>query len=127
MWYDLAYIEKEVYGDIMPCAARISAKIVETSKNPLFGQDLLIYQIRLKMTVRKTVTPETASASIPAPTQPKANAPVPTAMSTFVGMILWVADLIQKKIIIFAGLIILAIAIVLYGRKRRRDRLMSLF
>ena len=42
-------------------------------------------------------------------------------------MLLWVADLIQKNTIIFVGIIILAIAIFLYGRKRRRDRLMYLF
>ena len=77
----------------------------------------------------ETVTPESASANTPLPTQltPKVIAPAPTAMSTFMGMILWVADLIQKNIIIFAGLIILVIAIFLYGRKRRRDRLMYLF
>ncbi len=74
-----------------------------------------------------TVTQEPTSVSTPAPVPPKANAPAPTAMSTFMGMILWVVDLIQKNIIIFAGLIILAIAIFLHGRKRRRDRLMYLF
>jgi hypothetical protein len=77
----------------------------------------------------ETVTPESASANTSAHPQltPKVIAPAPTAMSTFSGMILWVADLIQKNIIIFAGLSILAIAIFLYGRKRRRDRLMYLF
>jgi len=75
----------------------------------------------------ETVTPETVPANIPVPAQPTVNAPAPTAMSTFMGMILWVADLIQKNIVIFSGLIIIAVAIFLYGRKRRRDRLMYLF
>jgi PKD repeat protein len=74
----------------------------------------------------ETVILEPTSVSTPEPVPPTANAPAPTAMSTFMGMILWVADLIQKNIIIFAGLIILAIAIFLHGRKRRRDRLMYL-
>jgi PKD repeat protein len=73
------------------------------------------------------VTPESTSAiTTPVPIEPKANVPAPTAMSMFMGMILWVADLIQKNAIIFVGIVILAIAIFLYERKRRRDRLMKL-
>ena len=75
----------------------------------------------------ETGTPESIPSGTPVPQPPKANAPAPTAMSTFVGMILWVAELIQKNIVIFAGIIILAVAIFFYGRKRRRDRLMYLF
>ena len=75
----------------------------------------------------ETVTPEPTSVSTPAPVPPKANAPAPTAMSTFVGMILWISDLVQKNVIIFIGVIILAVALFLHGRKRRRDRLMYLF
>jgi PKD repeat protein len=75
----------------------------------------------------ETVTPESIPGSTPAPPLPKGNAPAPTAMSTFVGMILWAADLIQKNMILFIGILILAAGIFLYGRKRRRDRLMYLF
>ncbi len=75
----------------------------------------------------ETITPETTPASTPVSPPPKANAPVPTAMSTFMGMILWVSDIIQKNIVIFVGIIIITIAIFLHGRKRRRDRLMYLF
>ncbi len=76
----------------------------------------------------ETVAPETISvSSTPAPVVPKASTPAPTAMSTFMGMIMWIADLIQKNIVFFVGVIILAIGIFLYGRKRRRDRLMYLF
>jgi hypothetical protein len=70
----------------------------------------------------KTVVQEPAPVT-PAPTQLTPKAPPPTAMSTFVGMMLWVADIIQKNILVFAGIIIIAVAIFLYGRKRRRDRL----
>ena len=70
----------------------------------------------------KTVAQEPASVT-PAPTQLTPKAPAPTAMSTFAGMMLWVAGIIQKNIVVFVGVIIIAVAIFLYGRKRRRDRL----
>ena len=41
-------------------------------------------------------------------------------------MILWIIDSAIKNIIITAALVILAVAVFLYGRKRRRDRIMSL-
>jgi len=52
--------------------------------------------------------------------------PAPTAFSTFSSMILWVIDSAIKNIILTSGLVILAAAIFLYGRKRRRDRIMYL-
>jgi hypothetical protein len=76
----------------------------------------------------KSVTTEPAFANTPAPAQivPKAVALPPSAMTTFVGLILVIANLIAKNVIIFAGIVIVVIAIFLYGRKRRRDRLMKL-
>ncbi|MGA2912163.1 MAG: hypothetical protein ABSE07_01455 [Methanoregula sp.] len=64
----------------------------------------------------------------PAPTQliPKPIAPPLTAMSTFVGMIRQAANAKERDMIIFVGIISIAVAIFLYGRKRRRERLMYL-
>jgi hypothetical protein len=70
----------------------------------------------------KTNAPEPAPVT-PAPTQLIPKAPAPTAMSIFVGMMLWVGDIIQKNMLVFVGIIIIAVAIFLYGRKRRRDKL----
>jgi LPXTG-motif cell wall-anchored protein len=47
-------------------------------------------------------------------------------MSTFSGMILWIIDMVTKNVLIIAGIVILAVALFLYGRKRRRDRVMYL-
>jgi LPXTG-motif cell wall-anchored protein len=47
-------------------------------------------------------------------------------MSTFSGMILWIIDMMTKNVLIIAGIVILAVALFLYGRKRRRDRVMYL-
>jgi LPXTG-motif cell wall-anchored protein len=47
-------------------------------------------------------------------------------MSTFSGMILWIIDLVTKNVLIVAGIVILVVALFLYGRKRRRDRVMFL-
>jgi LPXTG-motif cell wall-anchored protein len=47
-------------------------------------------------------------------------------MSTFSGMILWIIDMMTKNVLIIAGIVILAVALFLYGRKRRRDRVMHL-
>ena len=77
--------------------------------------------------MQKLATPESTPESTIALPTPKGNAPAPTAMSTFVGMILWAADLIQKNLILFIGILVLAVGIFLFGRKRRRDRLMYLF
>jgi hypothetical protein len=70
----------------------------------------------------KTVAQEPASVT-PSPTQLTPKAPAPTAMSIFVGMMIWVAEIIQKNIFVFAGIGVIAVAIFLYGRKRRRDRM----
>jgi LPXTG-motif cell wall-anchored protein len=47
-------------------------------------------------------------------------------MSTFSGMILWIIDGVSKNVLVVAGAIILAVALFLYGRKRRRERVMYL-
>jgi LPXTG-motif cell wall-anchored protein len=47
-------------------------------------------------------------------------------MSTFSGMILWIIDMVTKNVLIVAGIVILAVALFLYDRKRRRDRVMYL-
>jgi len=41
-------------------------------------------------------------------------------------MILWVVDMVTKHILVVAGAAILVAAVYLYGRKRRRDRVMYL-
>jgi hypothetical protein len=50
--------------------------------------------------------------------------PPPTAMSIFAGMMLWIVNLVIKNAVISGGLVILAVLIFLYGRKRRRDRIL---
>jgi PKD repeat protein len=75
----------------------------------------------------KAVAPSPTITS--APTQLPARVvapPPPTAMSTFSGMILWFIDLVTKNVLVVAGIVILAVALFLYGRKRRRDRVMYL-
>jgi LPXTG-motif cell wall-anchored protein len=47
-------------------------------------------------------------------------------MSIFSGMILWIIDMVTKNALVVAGVVILAVALFLYGRKRRRDRVMYL-
>jgi len=71
--------------------------------------------------------PPDAAADMPAqiPETPAAS-PAPTAFSTFSSMILWVIDSAMKNIVLTAGLVILVVAVLLYGRKRRRDRIMYL-
>ena len=77
----------------------------------------------------RAVSPAPPGAATDMPTQipaiPEAP-PAPTAFSTFSSMILWVIDSAIKNILLTAGLVILAVAIFLYGRKRRRDRIMYL-
>jgi LPXTG-motif cell wall-anchored protein len=53
--------------------------------------------------------------------------PPPTAMSIFTGMILWVVDIVTKNVLVVAGIAVLVASVYLYGRKRRRDRIMYLF
>jgi hypothetical protein len=62
----------------------------------------------------------------PLPTN-KAITPVPTVMRSFMGKILWGADLIYRKYNNSRQAIILAMAIILMGRKQYRDRFMLLF
>ena len=73
----------------------------------------------------RTETPEPSTAATIIPTPAITIAPLPpTAISTLIGMVIWIADLITKNLMIVAGLVILAVALLLYGRKRRRDRIM---
>jgi len=39
-------------------------------------------------------------------------------------MILWIIDLVIKNVLVVAGIVILAVVLFLYGRKRKRDRVM---
>jgi len=74
-----------------------------------------------------TPAPPAAVTSIPTPPPPAAiNPPPPTALSVFSGILMWVSDMVIKNAVFVAGLVILAVAILLYGRKRRRDRVMYL-
>jgi beta propeller repeat protein len=76
----------------------------------------------------KTVAPPQTVTQIPAqsPTRGAVAPPAPTAMSTFSGMILWIVDMMTKNVLVIAGIVIVAVALFLYGRKRRRDRVMYL-
>jgi beta propeller repeat protein len=75
----------------------------------------------------KTVLPTPSVTSEPARSPPQVPAPPPpTAMSIFSGMILWIIDMVTKNVLVVAGVVILAVALFLYGRKRRRDRVMYL-
>jgi beta propeller repeat protein len=75
----------------------------------------------------KAVAPSPTITHVPAQLAPQVVAPPPpTAMSTFSGMILWIVGMVTKNVLIVAGIVILAVSLFLYGRKRRRDRLMYL-
>jgi LPXTG-motif cell wall-anchored protein len=39
-------------------------------------------------------------------------------------MILWIIDMVTENVLVVAGVVILAVALFLYGRKRRRERVM---
>ncbi len=74
----------------------------------------------------KSTAPAAQSAFLtPAPTA-NTNAVTPpppaNAMSAFIGMMFWIATLIAQNLIIFAGIVIIAVAVILYARKRRIDR-----
>ncbi|MCJ7741920.1 MAG: LPXTG cell wall anchor domain-containing protein [Methanoregula sp.] len=75
----------------------------------------------------KTVPASPSVTPVPAQLPPHVAAPPPTAISTFSGMILWIIDMVTKNVLIVAGIVILAVALFLYGRKRRRDRVIHLF
>ncbi len=49
--------------------------------------------------------------------------PSPTIMTTFTGMILWVVNLMIRNPVVLAGIVILAVGIILFVWKQRRDRL----
>jgi hypothetical protein len=75
----------------------------------------------------KAVTSSPSVTPMPAQLPPHVVAPPPpTAMSIFTGMILWIIDMLTENVLVVAGVIILAVALFLYGRKRRRDRVMYL-
>jgi PKD repeat protein len=76
-----------------------------------------------------TSVPSDMTTTPPAQAAPNVNTPPPpppTAMSIFTGILMWVTDIMLKNAVLVAGLVILAVAIFLYGRKRRRDRIMYL-
>jgi hypothetical protein len=50
--------------------------------------------------------------------------PPRTIMTNFLGIILWVGNLIIRNPVVAVGIVVLAVGIVLFGWKRRRDRLM---
>ncbi|MDD1700184.1 MAG: PKD domain-containing protein [Methanoregula sp.] len=97
-----------------PNTGIVSAQISHFCFFALFSKEVAPVQNR-------TVTniPTQIPTSVVAP-------PPPTAMSTFSGMILWIIDMAVKNALLSAGLVILAVAVFLYGRKRRRDRIMYL-
>lgn len=70
-------------------------------------------------TTTSTVRPPITQVTLKAP-----SAPAPTAISNFIGMMWWIVNLMAKNFILIIGIIILAAAIFLYGRKRRRDKWM---
>jgi uncharacterized repeat protein (TIGR02059 family) len=49
--------------------------------------------------------------------------PPRTIMTNFLGIILWVGNLIIRNPVVAVGIVVLAVGIVLFGWKRRRDRL----
>ena len=74
----------------------------------------------------KTATP-VPSASEPATISSQVAAlPPPTALSTFSGIVVWVIDLAVKNIPVAIGVVILALALFLYRRKRRKDQILHL-
>jgi len=48
----------------------------------------------------------------------------PSAISNFLGMIRWIVDMVTKNVLVVTGVVILAVAVFLYGRKRWRDRVL---
>jgi hypothetical protein len=77
----------------------------------------------------KTVTTKPVIAATPATPAPKQLIPTtiappsPTIATTFVGIILWVINLMITNPMVMAGIVILAVGIVLIVWKQRRDRL----
>jgi LPXTG-motif cell wall-anchored protein len=46
----------------------------------------------------------------------------PSPLSRFIGMIEWVTGMVTRNALIAAGIVILLIALMLFGRRIRRDR-----
>ena len=78
----------------------------------------------------KTVTAQPAIDHTPAPPQVTHTKVEPisagSSMSNFVGMFQWGIKKLVENPLIVIGVITLAVVVFLYGRKRRRDRLMGL-
>ena len=75
----------------------------------------------------KAVTPSLSLTPVHAQAPPQMEAPPPpTAMSIFSGMILWIINMVTKNVLVEAGVVILGVTLFLYGRKRRRDRVLYL-
>lgn len=73
----------------------------------------------------RSVSPPPSETHVPVKPTPRViTPPSPTAMSIFSGMILWIINTATKNILVVAGVVVLGVAIFLYGRKRRRDRVM---
>jgi len=74
----------------------------------------------------KSTAPAAQSAFLTPAQTANTNAVTPpppaNAMSAFIGMMFWIATLIAQNLIIFAGIVIIAVAVILYARKRRIDR-----
>ncbi len=76
----------------------------------------------------RAVTPAPYAAPTDMPTTAPVHVapPPPTAVSVFSGIILWVVETVTGNIVIMAGLVILVVAVIFFGWKRRRDRIMYL-
>ena len=71
----------------------------------------------------KAVTPTPSVTIIPASTPvPVVEKLAPSPLSRFLGMIEWVTGMVTKNALIAAGIVILLIALLLVGRRIRRDR-----
>ena len=71
-----------------------------------------------------TTTPAIAATPALTPLIPtKIAPPSPTIATTFLGIILWVVNLMISNPILLAGIVILAVGIVFFVWKQRRDRL----
>ena len=71
----------------------------------------------------RTITAGPSAAVTETPSQPAKPAAVPpTAMSTDIGLIQWVIDLLARNVIIIVVVIILVTGFLLYEWKQRRDR-----
>ncbi len=74
-----------------------------------------------------TPAPYAAPTGMPTPAPGHSAPPSPTAVSVFSGIILWVVETVMGNMVIMAGLAILVVAVIFFGWKRRRDRIMYLF